>query len=79
MTASTATSITSNANNGTRENTLTFANYNGRQMAITNMIVAMFQRNIIARTTVIPYLFNNTLHHGIGRFILRTKIQTIVP
>ena len=35
MTASTATSITSNANNGTRENTLTFANYNAHEMLYT--------------------------------------------
>ena len=39
----------------------------------------MFQYDIVARTIVIPYLFDNTIHHGISRFVLCTKIQTIVP
>ena len=48
-------------------------------MAIADMVIAMPQCNIVARTIVIPYLFDNTIHHGIGRFVLRTKIQTVVP
>ena len=48
-------------------------------MTIADVVIAMPQCNIVARTIVIPYLFDNTIHHGIGRFVLRTKIQTVVP
>jgi len=48
-------------------------------MTIADIKIAMPQCNIVARTIVIPYVFDNTIHHGIGRFVLRTKIQTVVP
>ncbi len=79
MAASTTTSIASDTNYDTRINIFSFTNHDRGQMTIADVVIAMPQCNIVTRTIVIPYLFDNTIHHGIGRFVLRTKIQTVVP
>lgn len=56
MTACAATSITSDTNNDTGINIFSFTNYDRGQMTIADMVIAMPQCNIVARTIVIPYL-----------------------